>query len=90
MWIQIVKMLIGLQSFWNFSRFFIKMADIVPADKVDLTKALRNIEENLSEVLSSIQKLNEESRQAKEEITEVFGRQLSHLHGRETQLLRQV
>ena len=66
------------------------MADIVPADKVDLTKALRNIEENLSEVLSSIQKLNEESRQAKEEITEVFGRQLSHLHGRETQLLRQV
>lgn len=66
------------------------MADIIAADKIDLTKALRNIEENLSEVLSSIQKLNEESRQAKEEITEVFGRQLSHLHGRETQLLRQV
>jgi len=66
------------------------MADIIAADKIDLTKALRNIEENLSEVLSSIQKLNEESRQAKEEITEVFGRQLSHLHGRETQLLRQA
>merc|ERR1712135_51681 len=69
---------------------FIKMADNLKDDKADLSKALRNIEENLSEVLSSIQKLNEESRQAKEEITEVFGRQLSHLHGRETQLLRQV
>lgn len=66
------------------------MADILKDDKADLSKALRNIEENLSEVLSSIQKLNEESRQAKEEITEVFGRQLSHLHGRETQLLRQA
>jgi len=66
------------------------MADIVTADQVDLARALRNIEESLSEVLSSIHKLNEESRQAKEEITEVFGRKLSHLHGRETQLLRQV
>lgn len=66
------------------------MADIVAADKIELARALRNIEENLAEVLSSIQKLNEESRQAKAEITEVFGRQLSHLHGRETQLLRQV
>ena len=61
-----------------------------PTNNIELTKALAEIEENLSGILEGIQKLNNESQQAKEEITEAFGRQLSHLHSRQTQLLRQV
>ena len=57
---------------------------------VELAKALEHIECALSGVLSRIQQLNEESQQAKTEISQTFGRQLSHLHSRETQLLRQV
>lgn len=57
---------------------------------VKLAKALEHIETALSGVLNRIQQLNEESQQAKAEITQCFGRQLTHLHNRETQLLRQV
>ncbi|XP_057370682.1 uncharacterized protein LOC130691722 [Daphnia carinata] len=60
------------------------------SETVELAKALEHIESALSGVLSRIQQLNEESQQAKTEISQTFGRQLSHLHSRETQLLRQV
>lgn len=55
-----------------------------------LTKALEQIEKALSRVLNRIQELNEESQQAKTEISETFGRQFTNLHNRETQLVRQV
>lgn len=55
-----------------------------------LSKALEQIENALSRVLNRIQELNEESQQAKTEISESFERQFSNLHNRETQLLRQV
>ena len=57
---------------------------------IKLAKALECIESALSGVLNRIQQLNDESLQAKEEISQTFGRQISHLHNRETQLLRQV
>ncbi len=60
------------------------------SDTLELAKALEHIESALSGVLSRIQQLNEESQKAKIEISQTFGRQLSHLHSRETQLLRQV
>lgn len=60
------------------------------SEAVELAKALEHIESALSGVLSRIQQLNDESQQAKTEISRSFGRQLSHLHSRETQLLRQV
>lgn len=62
----------------------------ITCERMDISKALEHVEAVLSEVLNSIQKLNDESQQAKEEITEAFGRQVTHLHSRETQLLRQV
>jgi len=57
---------------------------------VELSQAFEHVEQTLSGVLASIQKLNEESQLAKEEIRACFGRQLGNLHSRETQLLRQV
>ncbi|XP_046440525.1 uncharacterized protein LOC124191378 [Daphnia pulex] len=60
------------------------------SETVELAKALEHIESALSGVLGRIQRLNDESQQAKTEISQMFGRQLSHLHNRETQLLRQV
>lgn len=60
------------------------------SETVELTRALEHIESALSGVLTRIQQLNDESQQAKTEISQTFGRQLSHLHSRETQLLRQV
>jgi phage-related protein len=62
----------------------------ITTERMELSKALEHVEAILAEVLSSIQKLNDESQQAKQEITEAFGRQMTHLHSRETQLLRQV
>lgn len=60
------------------------------SNTIELAKALEYIEIALSGVLNRIQQLNEESQQAKTEISQSFGRQLSHLHSRETLLLRQV
>lgn len=61
-----------------------------PPEVSELSKALEQIEHALSKVLNRIQELNEESQQAKTEISESFGRQFNNLHNRETQLLRQV
>lgn len=51
---------------------------------------LAEVEKVLAAVCEGIDKLEEESREAKKEIAEVFSRQLTHLHSRQTQLLRQV
>ncbi len=58
--------------------------------KAEIELVLEEVEETLSQVLAGICKLDDESQQAKTEITQAIGRQLIHLHNRQTQLLRQV
>ena len=58
--------------------------------KAEIERVLEEVEGTLSSVLTEIRRLDEESQQAKTEITQAVGRQLTHLHNRQTQLLRQV